>query len=101
LRWRTSTPESYKFWRIYTGVRLGYMHSFVYQSEKNSGEQITFRKPDGLERLRMGATMTFGFNTFNFHVYYGINPFFDDYVSITNSQGGFSTIKIGLMFYIL
>jgi len=101
LRWRTSTPESYKFWRIYTGVRLGYMHSFVYQSEKNSGEQITFRKPDGLERLRMGATMTFGFNTFNFHVYYGINPFFDDSVSITNSQGGFSTIKIGLMFYIL
>ena len=101
LRWRTSTPESYKFWRIYTGVRLGYMHSFLYESESNSGKKISFRKPDGLDRLRVGATMTFGFNTFNFHAYYGINPFFDDSISIIDGQGGFSSFKIGLMFYIL
>jgi len=101
IRWRTSTPESYKFWRIYTGVRLGYMHSFSYQSESSTGEKTTLRKPDGLERFRMGATMSFGFNTFNFHVYYALNPFFDNSITITDSQGGFSTIKIGLMFYIL
>jgi len=101
IRWRTSTPESYKFWRIYTGVRLGYMHSFSYQSESNTGNKITLRKPDGLNRFRVGATLTFGFNTFNFHVYYALNPFFDDSVNITDSQGGFSTVKIGLMFYIL
>jgi len=103
LRWRTSTPESYKFWRIYTGVRLGYMHSFSYQFENNSSSQkIRLRNIDGLNRLRAGATLTFGFNTFNFHVYYALNPFFDDSVSVTDSQGGFfSTIKIGLLFYIL
>lgn len=101
FRWRTSTPESYKFWRVYAGVRLGYMHSFTYQSEKNSGQTITIRNPDGLERLRAGATLTFGFNTFNFHLYYGLNSFFNDSVSITDEQGGFSAIKIGLMFYIL
>ncbi len=25
LRWRTSTSQRYKFWRIYTGVKLGYI----------------------------------------------------------------------------
>jgi len=101
FRWRTSTPESYKFWRIYAGVRLGYMHSFTYESESNAGQSKTIRNPDGLERLRAGATLTFGFNTFNFHLYYGLNSFFNDTVSITDEQGGVSAIKIGLMFYIL
>ena len=101
FRWRTSTPESYKFWRIYTGVRLGYMHAFTYQSESNTGETQRIRKPDGLNRLQAGATVTFGFNTFNFHLYYGLTPFFDKSVNITDSQGGFSAIKIGLMFFIL
>ena len=26
FRWRTSTPTEYKFWRIYTGLRLGYIY---------------------------------------------------------------------------
>ncbi len=101
IRWRTSSPESYKFWRIYAGVRLGYMHSFTYESENSSGQSIRLKTADGLERLRAGATLTFGFNTFNFHLYYGLNSFFDDSVVITDEQGGFSAIKIGLMFFIL
>lgn len=102
IRWRTSTPESYKFWRVYTGFRFGYMHSFSYQFENTNGTQkTTLRNIDGLNRFRAGATLTFGFNTFNFHVYYALNPFFNNSTSITDSQGGFSAIKIGLIFYIL
>ncbi len=101
LRWRTSSPENYKFWRIYSGFRLGYMHSFSYQSESEDNRKITLRKPDGLERFRLGTSLTFGFNTFNFNIYYSINPFFNNSVAITDSRGGFSTVKIGLLFYIL
>ncbi|HKJ48334.1 MAG TPA: porin family protein, partial [Christiangramia sp.] len=28
FRWRTSTPETYKFWRLYGGFRLGYIYHF-------------------------------------------------------------------------
>ena len=27
IRWRTSTPSRYKFWRVYAGVKLGYIFS--------------------------------------------------------------------------
>ncbi|WAC03870.1 outer membrane beta-barrel protein [Lacinutrix neustonica] len=35
FRWRTSSPSEYKFWRIYTGLRLGYV---VASSSKFEGE---------------------------------------------------------------
>lgn len=101
LRWRTSNSEVYKFWRIYGGMRFGYMHYFNAKFDSESGNKIRVRKPDGLDRLRLGATLTFGWNTFNFHVYYSLNDLFDKTASITNKQGGLSVIKLGLMFYIL
>ena len=101
FRWRTSNPESHKFWRIYAGVRLGYMHYFKSSFDNSEGIQFKSKKPDGLDRLRTGATLTFGWNTFNFHMYYSLNSFFDKSVQIENQAGGFSAIKLGLMFYIL
>ena len=101
LRWRTSTPESYKFWRIYAGMRLGYMNYFRSRFVSADGLKITDNDPDGLDRLRMGATLTFGWNTFNFHVYYSLNSLFDDSVTVIDQNGAFQAIKLGLMFYIL
>ncbi|WP_010177137.1 porin family protein [Aquimarina agarilytica] len=101
FRWRTSTPESYKFWRIYAGVRLGYMHYFKSTFKNVDGVAFKEKKPDGLERLRLGTTVSFGWNTFNFHIYYSLNSFFDKSVQIENQLGGFSVVKLGLLFYIL
>ncbi len=101
LRWRTSTPESYKFWRVYTGVRLGYMNYFRSDFVSEDGLELSDKRPDGLERLRIGATLTFGWNTFNFHVYYGLNSLFDKSVNIMGQEGALQIIKVGLMFYIL
>ncbi|WP_010522101.1 porin family protein [Aquimarina agarivorans] len=101
LRWRTSTPSTYKFWRIYAGMRFGYMHFFSAKFKDNNGVEFKERKPDGLDRLRLGATLSFGWNTFNFHLYYSLNSFFDKSVQIEDQQGGFSVVKLGLMFYIL
>jgi len=101
LRWRTSTPESYKFWRVYAGMRLGYMHYFKSDFKSNSGVQYTDKSPDGLDRLRLGATLTFGWNTFNFHLYYSLNSLFDNSVTVVDQTGALEVLKIGLMFYIL
>lgn len=99
FRWRTSTAESYKFWRIYSGVRLGYIYNFR-SNYKDDAEQSVINDLSELNKFRAGATFTFGYNTFNFHFYYSLIPFFKD-ASLQNESLDVSTLKIGLTFYIL
>ncbi|SDS20208.1 porin family protein [Gramella sp. MAR_2010_147] len=99
FRWRTSTPQTYKFWRIYSGVRLGYMYNFRSRYVDPDNEIIVNNLSE-LNRFRMGATFTFGYNTFNFQFYYALNPFFKDAV-VDGEKIDLSTLKIGLTFYIL
>ena len=101
FRWRTSTPESYKFWRVYAGMRLGYMNYFKSDFISNNGLKISDKSPDGLDRFRLGATLTFGWNTFNFHVYYSLNSLFDKSVDVIDQEGALQIVKVGLMFYVL
>ena len=101
IRWRTSTPTDYKFWRIYAGLRLGYMHFFRSTFEDNNGFTQKIKSPDSLDRLRLGTTLTFGWNTFNFHIYYSVKSFFKKTDFVIDQQGAFAVFKLGLMFYVL
>ncbi|GAA0716910.1 porin family protein [Aquimarina litoralis] len=100
FRWRTSVPNTHKFWRIYTGLRIGYLYYFDAKFEQ-PGNQVRQIKIDELDRWRVGATFTFGWNTFNFHFYYSLNPLFNGDARIGNERVGLNAAKIGLMFYIL
>lgn len=100
FRWRSSTPSSYKFWRVYGGVRVGYAYWY----------KATFKQPENIvnqtkipefDPLRFSATLSFGYNTFNFFAAYSINPFFKDAVTVDGEKVDFRTLKVGLMFYIL
>lgn len=100
FRWRNSTPEEYKFWRIYTGIKVGYVFDgrskFVSSSEK-----IVFLNKD-LKDLQYGLTMNVGYNTFNIHIYYALSSIFND--GIMEQSGEVIDIKplrVGLIFYIL
>jgi hypothetical protein len=99
FRWRTSTPESYKFWRIYTGIRPSYVYYF---QSKFVQDGNTFKETNvsEFERLRLGATFTFGYNTFNFSFYYSLNSFFKD-VTVNNEDLDLKTFQVGLTFYLL
>lgn len=99
-RWRTSTAKEYKFWRIYTGIKLGYV---FYNSSKFLGtvEDIKFSNIDDFEPLQYGLTLSAGYSTWNFHVYYGLNSIFKDAAEINNKSLDMNTIKVGLMFYVL
>ncbi|MCP9198763.1 PorT family protein [Gramella sp. GC03-9] len=99
FRWRTSTPQTYKFWRIYSGLKLGYMYNFR-SNYKDSDTRVIINDIPELNRLRLGATFTFGYNTFNFQFYYALTPFFQD-AMVDEEELGLSTLKIGLTFYIL
>ena len=100
FRWRTSNSETYKFWRIYTGVKLGYV--FASKSVYNGDPyNETHRNLEGLNPWQYGLTLSVGYNTWNGYVYYGLNPIFD-FISSTNAQSiEMNALKIGLIFYLL
>ncbi|QNJ97745.1 porin family protein [Constantimarinum furrinae] len=100
FRWRTSTAESYKFWRIYAGLRVGYVYWYK-STFKQTDNNVNQTDIPEFDRTRLGLTLSFGYNTFNFYGYYSINPFFTNAATTDGQQVDFKTIKVGLIFYIL
>ncbi|TPV35898.1 PorT family protein [Paucihalobacter ruber] len=99
LRWRTSTAESYKFWRIHTGFKIGYV---FLNSSKYKGNLGTIKNTniDNFNNFQYGLTFSLGYSTFNFHVYYGLNNIFSDaFLGVEPIE--LYSIKIGLITYIL
>ena len=99
FRWRNSSAEEYKFWRIYSGFKLGYVFSsrskLVTEVNKTS-----FINPD-IRKFQYGLMFNFGYNTFNVHIYYSLNGMFDDGIRIENEEIKLKPLQIGLIFYIL
>lgn len=99
FRWRTSTPDSHKFWRIYTGFKFSYL---VHNKSKYVDSQITnvVNGNSDLNKFQYGTYLSVGYNTVNFNVYYGLNPIFKSAVLNGNSLD-VNTLNFGFMFYIL
>ncbi|MEX0291703.1 MAG: porin family protein [Flavobacteriaceae bacterium] len=100
FRWRNSTPESYKFWRVYTGIKLGYIvgsrSKFVSDDEKSS-----FYNTD-TENFQYGLVFNIGYNTFNIHAYYALNNLFEaGTTTVDGAEIGITPLRIGIIFYIL
>ncbi|WP_338731902.1 porin family protein [Mangrovimonas cancribranchiae] len=100
FRWRSSTADSYKFWRIYSGIKLGYS---LYNAAKYKGSlgKITVDNIDGFNKFQYGATLGFGYNTWNFHIYYALTPLFEKQARVNGNTIDINEIRIGLIFYIL
>lgn len=99
FRWRTSTPESHIFWRIYTGFKISYL---VYNRSKytyNDEKIITIKNKD-LNNFESGVYIAAGRNTWNFYMYYGLNPIFEKAILDSKSLK-MNSLNIGLQFYIL
>ncbi len=100
FRWRTSTPSDYKFWRVYAGMKLGYVvgsrSKFVSKEAK-----VSFNNSD-IRNFRYGIMLNFGYSTFNVHAYYALSNLFND--GVTTIEGDsieFRPLRIGIIFYIL
>ncbi len=100
IRWRTSTAETYKFWRVYTGARVGYVFSGRSRLTTDDGSD-GFSNPD-IQNLQYGLTLSFGYNTWNIHAYYALNPLLEDGTTLdTGDAIDFRVLRIGVIFYIL
>ncbi|MDN3723294.1 porin family protein [Aequorivita sp. SDUM287046] len=100
FRWRTSTPSTYKFWRVYAGFRVGYAYWYK-ATFKQSGNNVNQTKIAEFDPLRLSTTLSFGYSTFNLFASYSINPFFKNAETIDGAVVEYRTLKLGLMFYIL
>ena len=98
FRWRTSTAQSNKFWRIYVGFKTSYVFSSRTFFKANN-ETIIYK---GLEfnSWQYGLTLSTGYNNWNAFIYYGLNPIFET-VSVNQNPLEMKSLKVGLMFYIL
>lgn len=99
FRWRNSNPATYSFWRIYAGLKLGYVlgarSKYVLENNKQS-----FRNTD-VRSFQYGLTFNFGYHNFNMHAYYSLTNLFNDGVTLDGNDIEISTLRIGLIFYIL
>ena len=100
FRWRSSTTTNYRFWRVYAGMRIGYVYYHRARFKQVNNEVNQTDIPE-LERLRLGATLSFGHSTFNLHSYLGLNPFFKNATTTQGESVDLLTLKLGIIFYIL
>ncbi len=100
FRWRTSTASNYKFWRIYTGIKVGYLFHNSSKFEGSLGN-INNSGINTFNDFQYGLTLSAGYSTFNFYLYYGLNTIFNDEAVINNQSFDISDIKLGLIIYIL
>ena len=100
FRWRTSTTEEYKFWRIYAGAKLGYVFSGRSRTVTDDGT-TAFSNPD-IQDLQYGLILSFGYNTWNVHAYYSLNSLLKDGTNLQTGESlDLNVLRIGVIFYIL
>lgn len=100
IRWRNSTAESHKFWRIYTGFKVSYLfgNKSVY---KFDGNEDLIRNNTDLNKIQYGPYLSWGYNTINFYAYYGLNPLFKDAKLSNGEDLKLNNFNVGFIFYIL
>jgi len=99
LRWRSSTFESHKFWRIYGGFKMGYL---IYDKSiyEDVNGKIIVENNKNFNAFQYGTYLSVGYNSVNIYAYYGLNTLFQS--AKTNTELiDMNSINIGVMFYIL
>ena len=99
LRWRNSSPQKYKFFRVYTGMKFSYVllskTKFI-----NTTETITTKNIPEFNRIQYGLTLAAGYGTWNLYIYYGLNSLFKE-VQFEEKKLNLKDVTIGLKFYIM
>jgi len=99
IRWRNSTIDKYKFWRVYAGLKASYI--FLSKSKFSSlNETILIKDISEIRKMQFGIMFSAGYSTWNLFVYYGLNPIFED-VELSENKLDFKDIRVGLKFYIM
>jgi len=99
IRWRTSSANKYKFWRIYGGVTILYnLNNTISFTENN--ETIEYKNISSFKKWQYGATLTAGYDRFNLNVFYGLTPMFGN-ATLNGNSINTKVLKLGLVLFFL
>lgn len=100
IRFRNSTPQEHKFFRLHAGFKIGYLLGNSSRFKGESGN-LTLRQIEDFNDLQYALTFNIGYNTFNVYIQYGLNPIFNSNAKIEGNSIDMRATKIGLIFFIL
>ncbi|WP_299062856.1 porin family protein [uncultured Polaribacter sp.] len=100
FRWRTSTANKYDFWRIYGGVKFLYNMSNQFQFDDTNGATFNYNNISNYNKLQYGLTLSAGYDEFNFNIFYGLTPVFEN-ATINGEEINSKILKFGMIFYFL
>ncbi len=95
-RWRSSSIDQYKFWRIYSGLKI--KKNFPLYSNPSYGSEITI---DEIEDWTTSIYLNTGYNTWNISLEYDLNPILKKQKTSNGENLNISFFRLGLVFYIL
>ena len=95
-RWRSSSIDQYKFWRIYSGLKI--KKNFPLYSNPSYGSEITI---DEIEDWTTSIYLNTGYNTWNISLEYDLNPILKNQKTSNGENLNISFFRLGLVFYIL
>lgn len=99
IRWRNSDATTYSFWRIYTGIRLGYNISNSFKNNENN-QSYTLSNINAFNKFQTGLEFSAGYGAVNFYVYYGLTPMYKN-AKLNGEKINTKIAKFGLIFYLL
>ena len=95
-RWRKSSIDKYKFWRIYSGFKI--KKNFSLKSNPSYGSDTVIKDfNDWTSSIYINA----GYNTWNISLEYDLNPIIEDKKTINGDKLNISFLRLGLIFYFL
>jgi hypothetical protein len=99
FRWRSSTVNTYSFWRLYTGIKFSYnlSNNFTYV---DGDAKIDISNIAEYNKFQTGLILSAGYGTFNFHVYYGLTPILKN-ATLNGNKIKTNIVRFGLSFYLL
>lgn len=99
IRWRTSSAEVYKFWRIYGGVTA--IYTFHARQDFRQLDANNVFSDLAVQKFRFALHLSAGNNTWNIYFLHPLNPLFENtQPSDTLQVKNLGYAKIGLIFYI-
>lgn len=100
FRWRTSTPKTDKFWRIYAGFKVAYVLGSTSKFQSRDSKIKHYNLTD-LNQLQYGLTLSAGYSTWNIHFQYNLNNVFSNKATLEAQPVEMQGLRLGLIFYIL
>lgn len=100
FRWRNSTPDNFRFFRIYTGFKYSYIFYDTSILRMSGNVTKVANNPD-LVTSQMGVYLSIGYHSINFYTYYGLTNLFRSNAAVDGTPLELSTVNLGFQFYIL